>query len=157
MRRFVIAILVGLLLVTAVGFAQDTTPPAAPAPPSNAAGSAVPTSLPPGVGTAPPTPFKICAKKHPAQPCATPPRALKYQDPDYSDEAKQIKFQGTVVLWVVVGADGLPGQIRVARALGHGLDEQAIKAVKKWKFKPGTFDGRPVPVQVNIEVDFRLY
>jgi len=58
---------------------------------------------------------------------------------------------------VIVGADGLPRDIRVTRSLGHGLAEEAIKAVKKWKFKPGTVQSRPVPVQINVVANFRLY
>lgn len=61
------------------------------------------------------------------------------------------------MLMVIVGADGLPRDIRVTRSLGHGRDEEAIKAVKKWKFKPGTVQGRAVPVQINVVANFRLY
>jgi len=58
---------------------------------------------------------------------------------------------------VVVGPDGQPLDIKVARSLGHGLDEKAIDAIKTWKFEPATKDGKPVPVQLMIEVNFRLY
>jgi periplasmic protein TonB len=85
------------------------------------------------------------------------PRVVYDPDPEYSQEARQAKFQGTVVLWVVVGADGRPKQIRVQRTLGMGLDEKAIDAVRKWRFQPAEKDGHPVAVQVNIEVNFRLY
>jgi TonB family protein len=60
-------------------------------------------------------------------------------------------------LYLIVDTDGLPRDIRVARSIGYGLDEEAIEAVKKWKFKPSTFDGHPVAVQVNVEVAFRLH
>jgi periplasmic protein TonB len=66
-------------------------------------------------------------------------------------------FQGTVLLRVVVGPDGRPRDVRVQRSLGMGLDEKAIAAVRQWKFEPAMLDGRPVAVQVNIEVSFRLY
>jgi protein TonB len=85
------------------------------------------------------------------------PHALYAPDPQYSDEARHAKFQGMVVLWVIVGADGKPHDVRVARSLGMGLDEKAIDAVRQWKFDPAMKDGHPVAVQVNIEVDFRLY
>ena len=85
------------------------------------------------------------------------PRVIEDPDPEYSEEARQAKYQGTVVLWVVIGADGRAQDIRVQRSLGMGLDEKAIDAVRKWRFVPGMKDGRPVRVMVNIEVNFRLY
>jgi TonB family protein len=85
------------------------------------------------------------------------PRAIYDPDPEYSDEARRVKYQGVVVLWAVIGADGLPKDIRVARSLGMGLDEKAMQAVHKWRFEPAMKDGRPVAVQLNIEVTFRLY
>ena len=87
----------------------------------------------------------------------TAPRVVYDPDPEYSQEARQAKYQGTVVLWVVIGADGRPKQIRVQRTLGMGLDEKAIDAVRKWRFQPAEKNGQPVAVQVNIEVNFRLY
>jgi TonB family protein len=56
-----------------------------------------------------------------------------------------------------VGADGLPKDIRIVRAVGLGLDERALDAVKTWRFEPGRKDGQPVPTQINVEVSFRLY
>ena len=85
------------------------------------------------------------------------PKAIYDPDPEYSEEARQAKYQGTVLLWIVVGADGKPRDIRVERSLGMGLDERAIEAVKQWRFEPSLKDGHPVAVQVNIEVSFRLY
>jgi TonB family protein len=85
------------------------------------------------------------------------PKALYAPDPEYSEEARKAKYQGTVVLWLVVSADGRPQQIRIQRALGMGLDEKAIEAVKLWKFDPARKDGQPVPVMINVEVNFRLY
>ena len=77
---------------------------------------------------------------------------------EYSEEARKAKYQGTVVLWLVVDANGRPQQIRVQRALGMGLDEKALEAVRKYKFKPAMKDGKtPVPVMITIEVNFRLY
>ena len=85
------------------------------------------------------------------------PRILYQPDPEYSEEARKAKYQGTVVLWVVVGPDGRTKDIRVQRSLGLGLDEKAIEAVKLWKFEPARKDGQPVAVQINVEVNFRLY
>lgn len=85
------------------------------------------------------------------------PRALYAPDPEYSEEARKAKWQGTVVLWVIVGPDGHPRDIRIQRSLGMGLDEKAIEAVRQWKFDPARKDGQPVAVQINVEVNFRLY
>lgn len=87
----------------------------------------------------------------------TRPRPIYEPDPDYSDAARKAKYQGSVLLWLVVGADGLTHNIRVQRSLGMGLDEKAIAAVSAWKFEPATLDGRPVAVEVNVQVTFRLY
>ncbi len=85
------------------------------------------------------------------------PRALYDPDPEYSDEARRAKYQGNVLLSLIVDATGHVREIQVARSLGMGLDEKAIEAVKKWKFAPGMKDGHPVAVQVSVEVNFRLY
>jgi periplasmic protein TonB len=85
------------------------------------------------------------------------PRAIYAPDPQYSDEARRAKYQGTVVLWVIIGPDGRPHELRVVRSLGMGLDEKALEAVRLWKFEPATKDGHPVAVQVDVEVSFRLY
>ena len=62
-----------------------------------------------------------------------------------------------MILWLVVGADGLPHNLRVARSLGMGLDEKALDAVRLWRFQPATLNGQPVAVEINVEVSFRLY
>jgi periplasmic protein TonB len=85
------------------------------------------------------------------------PKAIYAPDPEYSEEARKAKYQGTCVLWLVVGPDGRARDIRVARTLGLGLDEKAMEAVKTWKFEPAMKDGKPVAVQINVEVTFRLY
>jgi TonB family protein len=85
------------------------------------------------------------------------PRPVFSPDPEFSEEARRNKFQGNVVLRIVVGADGRTHDVAVLRSLGMGLDEKAIEAVRQWRFEPGTKDGQPVPVEVNIEVTFHLY
>lgn len=85
------------------------------------------------------------------------PKALYSPDPEYSEEARKAKYQGTCVLWLIVGPDGKPRDIHVSRSLGLGLDEKAIEAVKQWKFEPAMKDGKPVAVQISVQVDFRLY
>jgi TonB family protein len=87
----------------------------------------------------------------------TPPRAIYDPDPDYSDAARKAKYQGSVLLWLVVGPEGRPHSIRIQRSLGMGLDEKAVAAVSTWHFQPGTLNGQPVAVEVNVEVSFRLY
>lgn len=84
------------------------------------------------------------------------PRVSYSPDPEYSDEARRAKHQGTCVLSLIVAPDGLPRDIRVARSLGMGLDEKAIEAVSRWRFQPALKDGKPVAVAINIEVQFRL-
>lgn len=84
------------------------------------------------------------------------PELVFKKEPEYSEEARKAKFQGTVTLSIVVLPDGSTSNIRVLRPLGMGLDEKAIEAVKEWKFRPSTKDGRPVPVQATVEVNFRL-
>jgi TonB family protein len=84
------------------------------------------------------------------------PRLTYKVEPEYSEEARKAKYQGTVVLAVEVWPDGGAHNIRVLRSLGLGLDEKAIQAVEKWKFVPGRKDGKPVRVAATIEVNFRL-
>jgi TonB family protein len=85
------------------------------------------------------------------------PRVLENPSPDYSEEARKNKYQGTVVLWLIVDSNGRPRDVRVARSLGMGLDQKAIEAVRTWKFSPAMKDGSPVAVQINVEVNFHLY
>jgi len=87
----------------------------------------------------------------------TAPRVVYSPDPEFSEEARKAKYQGTVVLFLVVGIDGRAHDVRVIRSLGMGLDEKALEALEQWKFEPGRKDGNPVAVQVNVEVSFRLY
>jgi len=77
---------------------------------------------------------------------------------EFSDEARRAKYQGVCLVSLIVDAQGNPQNPRVIRALGMGLDEKALEAVRKYKFKPALKDGRtPVPVMITIEVNFRLY
>ena len=78
-------------------------------------------------------------------------------DPEFSDEARRAKYQGVCLVGLIVDAQGNPQQVHVVRPLGMGLDEKAIEAVRQYKFKPAVYKGRPVPVEVNIEVNFRIY
>jgi TonB family protein len=86
----------------------------------------------------------------------SPPAIIYKVEPEYSEEARKAKFQGTVLLFVIVDEKGNPRDIKIIRPLGLGLDQKAVEAVEKWKFSPGKKDGKPVPVQAQIEVNFRL-
>jgi periplasmic protein TonB len=87
----------------------------------------------------------------------TPPVPIHSPNPKYSKEARDAKYEGVCVLWLVVGTDGRPSDIRVSRTLGLGLDEKAIEAVRKWRFKPAMKDGKPVAVKISVQVNFHLY
>ena len=85
------------------------------------------------------------------------PRPVYTPDPEYSDKARKKKIHGTVILECVVEIDGHTQGIHVSKPLGYGLDEQATKALRSWTFEPGTKDNQPVPVTIQVEMDFRLY
>jgi TonB family protein len=88
----------------------------------------------------------------------TLPTVVKKVNAQYTQEAKDAHIEGTVMLDAVVLADGTVGDVTVTRSLDttYGLDEQAVKAMKQWQFKPGTKDGKPVAVQVSVEIRFTL-
>jgi TonB family protein len=86
----------------------------------------------------------------------TAPVPLTRGEPQYSDEARAAKLQGTVVAQVVIGADGSVHDAQVIRELGLGLDENALEAISQWRFKPGRLDGQPASVTATIEVNYRL-
>jgi periplasmic protein TonB len=85
------------------------------------------------------------------------PQPITTPDPEYTEEARNAKTQGTCILWLIVDDQGNPKDIRVVRGLGYGLDAKAVAAVKQWKFHPAMKDGQPVNVQISVEVGFRLY
>jgi periplasmic protein TonB len=85
------------------------------------------------------------------------PRAIYAPEPEFSDEARRIKYQGDVTLVATIDVDGRTRDLMVVRSLGMGLDEKAIEAVRTWKFQPATKDGHPVAVQMNIIVSFHLF
>jgi len=100
-------------------------------------------------------PLKPCTDKNPP-PCADkPPTLSSGHDPECSKEAQKAKIKGTVVLAFVVGADGLTHDVSVVTAVGYGLDEEAVKAVKTWRFNPGKSSGKPVSTLTRVEVAFR--
>ena len=85
------------------------------------------------------------------------PQAVSTPDPEYTEEARLAKTQGKCILWMIVDDTGKPRNIRVVRGLGFGLDAKAIEAVQQWRFQPALKDGKPVNVQISVEVGFHLY
>jgi periplasmic protein TonB len=85
------------------------------------------------------------------------PQALYKTEPEFTEEARMAKHQGTVLLWLIVGADGKPRDIKVVRPLGMGLDQKAVESVRQWKFAPALKEGKPVAVEVRVEVAFTLH
>jgi protein TonB len=87
----------------------------------------------------------------------TVPQVIFNPEPSFSEEARKTKAQGIVLLLLVVGKDGHPYDIHVGQSLGMGLDEKAIEAVNRWRFRPGTLNGQPVATRIAVQVDFHLY
>ena len=85
------------------------------------------------------------------------PQVIFSPEPSFSDEARKAKAQGVVTLILVVGTDGRAHEIHVGQSLGMGLDEKAIEAVNRWRFRPATLGGEPVASRILVEVDFHLY
>ena len=76
---------------------------------------------------------------------------------EFSDEARRQRYQGVCIVSIIVDAHGNPQNLRVTRSLGMGLDEKALEAVQKYRFKAAMKDGKPVASYVSVEVDFHLY
>ena len=87
----------------------------------------------------------------------TAPIPVVAPDAEFSDEARRTKYQGICLISVIVDSQGNPQNPRVIRHLGMGLDEKALEAVRRYKFKPARKSGKPVPVMITVEVNFRLY
>lgn len=87
----------------------------------------------------------------------TPPVAKYTPEPDFSEEARKAKYQGTVILSAIIGPDGRPRNLKIVRSLGMGLDEKALEKARTWLFEPGKKNGQAVSVAMTLEVDFRLF
>ncbi len=87
----------------------------------------------------------------------TNPVPVLTPEAEFSDEARRAKYQGAVMVTIIVDSRGMPQNPRIVRALGMGLDEKALEAVRRYRFKPAMKDGKPVPVVITVEVNFRLY
>jgi TonB family protein len=84
------------------------------------------------------------------------PRVTSRVSPDYPEEARRARHQGSVILDTIIRRDGTVDVLGVVRELGHGLDEKAMDALGKWTFEPGSRDGEPVDVRLNVQVNFSL-
>jgi TonB family protein len=94
------------------------------------------------------------ARVHP--PGVTAPKPVYTPEPEFSDFARKFRMEGTMVLKVIIDKTGTVVRTEIERPIGFGLDEQAIARVRTWKFKPAMRDGKPVAVEMNIEVAFNL-
>lgn len=87
----------------------------------------------------------------------SPPSVIYQVDPEFSEEARKAKFSGNVEVYLIVGADGRPRGVRVVRGVGMGLDEKAVEAVQQYRFKPAMQNGKPVAVDLYIDVNFQIF
>jgi periplasmic protein TonB len=91
-------------------------------------------------------------------PDVTPPVIVEKTQPAYTEQAREARLEGSVLLSVVISSEGRTKDIKVIRGLGLGLDEKAVEALGTWKFQPARLrkDNTPVPVTANVEINFRL-
>jgi TonB family protein len=90
------------------------------------------------------------------EPDTVTPRLLKKTEPEYDEISRRARIQGSVLLYAIVGIDGVPSAVRVFHPLTPELDAQAVRAVRQWRFAPGTVKGQPSPVAVTIQLRFRM-
>jgi TonB family protein len=84
----------------------------------------------------------------------TPPRLVHHVDPDYSPGPRGVRLEGTVIIGAVISSTGAPKKLRVVKSLDKDVDQAAVDAVKQWLFSPGKKSGKPVAVNVQIEIRF---
>lgn len=138
-----------LVVAVVVASAPNASPSPYPPPQAPVAGAQVAAEKPW------PPPGVLLLKTGPG---VTQPRLIREAKPAYTRAAKEAKIKGVVSMEVVILADGKVGDVRVVRSLDktYGLDDEAVKTVKKWLFSPGKKDGVAVPVLVEIEMTFSL-
>jgi protein TonB len=81
---------------------------------------------------------------------------LKWVEAEFSDQARRKRVSGTVLLTMLISEEGQPTTVSVVVPLGSGLDEEALKAARQYRFKPATLDGIAIPARITLEVSFRL-
>jgi TonB family protein len=86
-----------------------------------------------------------------------PPRLLKAKEPEFSPQARAGRFSGVVLVDLIVDRNGAPQDVHVIHGVGMGLDENAVEAVKNYVFAPATLDGKAVPVEMHVEVNFQVF
>lgn len=84
------------------------------------------------------------------------PEKVFYPQPQYTEIARKARVQGVVIVQAIIDKEGSVTNVKVLKGLSMGLDDEAVKAIKKWKFKPATLNGKPVDVYYNLTVNFRL-
>ena len=84
------------------------------------------------------------------------PVVLYQVEPEFSEEARKAKFSGNVEVYLWVDTDGKPSHIQVVRGVGMGLDQKAVDAVRQYRFKPAMKDGKPVQVDLYVDVNFQI-
>ncbi|HWB32082.1 MAG TPA: energy transducer TonB [Acidobacteriaceae bacterium] len=85
------------------------------------------------------------------------PELIHQVEPEFSEEARKAKFMGVVLVGLIVDTNGMPRNVHIVRGVGMGLDENAVAAVKQYRFKPAMENGKPVPVELNVEVNFQIF
>jgi len=105
-----------------------------------------------------PTTFGGPGVAHPGDKGLTLPKAVKEVKPQYTSDAMKARIEGKVTLECVVKADGKVGDVRVVKSLDktHGLDDEAVKAAKQWRFSPGRKNGKAVPVVLSLDFTFAV-
>jgi TonB family protein len=118
--------------------------------------SAVLVCVPPSSAQEQTSTDEICEVRKVGDCGVTGPKPLYHPDPEYTDRARRKKISGMVLLSIVVTPEGTVRDAKVTTSLDKDLDQQALKAVSTWKFQPATKDGKPVPVRIAVETDFRI-
>jgi TonB family protein len=89
-------------------------------------------------------------------PCVTPPRQVFAPEPELSKEAREAHYEGTGVLGLIIRTDGKVCRVRMLKRIGFGMDEKAVEAAKSWLFEPAVKDGKPVAVEIAVQMNFHL-
>ncbi len=109
--------------------------------------------------------FTACDSSSPTEPCPGPlnvggnvtsPQKISAPAPQYTEEARQARTQGVVIVQAIIDCQGLVADIEVLQGLPNGLTEAAVAAIWQWRFEPARADGRPVSVFFNLSVNFRI-
>lgn len=159
-RRIAVSVL--LLALASVALAEEVPAPAAAtsdgvAAPSQSGASAAAANESPAPGTSPdPAATPDGAAPPPANVLTKAPTLKRFVDAPYPPEAEKEKVQGSVVLAIVIGADGKVADAQVLKPAGHGFDEAALAAVKQFEFDPAEIDNVPAAVQVHYRYEFVL-